>query len=298
LLAAAGAASAQNHTVNVPSLHQNDYNQRMDNSADTIAANGCTLTAWTMVINQALQAENIHERNPDGTEGAVIQYTPAEVNTLLNDRRYEQPLPGGGTQTMNGWLVPIDAAGNPTGESTVINLGSLGRAVEADTAARAFGPGGGLDTRRAFQAPDVPAGGLVLDAGYTWIQEELAAGRPVVVRVEDDRHTVVITGWVGGRYRINDPWRAADGSSIGWLDHADYGNRVWYGDSWEFQRGGSRYDYAVPCEYWFDKDDLYDPIVNPDKYATQEVRANGRVPEPASLALVALAFLGRRKRRS
>ena len=83
-LLAAGSVHAQPAVeLDVAPLHQNDYPDRMDNSTQTIADSGCSLTAQTMVINHALVQEGLHEKKPDGSPGETIRYTPSDLNRIL-----------------------------------------------------------------------------------------------------------------------------------------------------------------------------------------------------------------------
>jgi hypothetical protein len=285
-----------NVDIPVTKLYQNDYPQKMDTSEDTIAKWGCTLTAWTMLINQALVAQGLHQKNPDGTEGPIISYTPAELNTLLNNYRYEQAVDAQGKpvnkndptfdhmQTMNGWSLPIGADGKPVGSSTDINMGALLGAIEKDTKSRSF-EGVGLQQKKSRTPgyggiPKIGSGGVILDENYKYVLEELKAGRPVVVRTHNNGHSVLVKSFEQaegqpqppegkGRYDIADPARKPDGTSIEWLDDNEYQNRIWGFDTTVFQKGGFHDPYEVPSPYWIDPLDLNDSIANPDQYGPQ-----------------------------
>jgi hypothetical protein len=303
-------------TVPVNQLHQNDYPQKLDNANTTIAENGCTLTAQTMVINAALQREGLHEKKPDGSAGNTIQYTPDQVNTLLNDYRYEQNIykkDADGNyvkenrkyvvervETRNGWGVKIGADGKPVGSSTSINMGALHRAIEADTKNRSA-EGKGLDNTRTY-APgfkDSPAvdddKGTKVDDTFTFLLDQLEAGRPIVVRVAEKTHSVVVCSFHQeegkprgtGRYDIKDPWRNSDGNSIEWLDDEDYKNLIYGYGSNVYDAGGLAESFAVPSDAWIDPDYLYDPEFNPDEYGPQLIVPN-HTPEPGTLVLLAM----------
>lgn len=309
----------------VDHLFQNDYPEKIDNSNVTIAEQGCTLTAHTMVINYALKQEGLHKKNEDGSQGVLIQYTPAEVNTLLNNYRYEQKTykkDANGeyvkdehgkyivekVETKNGWGVTIGADGKPQGSCTNLNTGALRKAVLADTAGTSF-EGEGLNATRLYapgwkDSPTVnKTTGVALDEDFDFILSQLEAGRPAVVRVKalgDGGHTVVVSSYHAdegaprgsGRYDIQDPWRLEDGSSIEWLDHADYDNTIYSYGARVYQTGGIHDPYAVPSDFYIDPEYLYDPLVNPDQYGPQLIFYDRLVPEPMSVLLFGSALLG------
>jgi len=276
--------------IPVTKLYQNDYAQKMDNSTQTIADYGCGLTSDTMLYNQALGAQGLHVKNPDGSQGAIISYTPAELNTLLNNYRYVETGGVDKGKTKNGWGVTIGADGNPIGSSTDINEGALRKAVESDTKSRSF-EGQGLVVKAwptSERDKDIPAGGVTLDENYMKVLDELKAGRPVVVRTYDDRHWVLVKSFTQvagqpegrGRYDIADPWKKEDGSSIEWLDDPDYQNKIWERSTGVFQKGGSHDPYQVPSDYWIDPEYLYDPEMNPDQYGPQLFEPSFPFPPP------------------
>jgi len=279
---------AEDPNINIPvtKLYQNDYQDKLDNSKDTIAKSGCSLTALAMLINQALAAQGLHQKNPDGTQGPIISYTPAEINTLLNDYRTKNT-------NEDGWGLKIGADGKPIGSSTGINMGALLKAVKADTKNRSF-EGVGLQ-QKAHHTPgwcgipdDIGSEGVTLDENYKYILDELKAGRPVVVLVHYkykdsegnehySQHYVLIKSFEQaagqpegrGRYDIADPWKDEEGNSIEWLDDEHYQNKIYGWKTEVYQKGGIHDPYEVPSDYWIDPEYLYDPDVNPDQYGPQ-----------------------------
>jgi len=308
--------TAQDYDVSVSKLYQNDYQERIDNSNETIANSGCTLTAWAMLINQALKAQALHEKNPDGTKGPLILYTPAELNDLLNAYRYEQKIykkDEDGTyvkdennryivervENKNGWAVTIGDDGKPVGSSTDINMGALLKAVENNTKSRSFEEKAlRLERYKAtgFNEEDIPSEGVTLDDTYKKVLEELKDGRPVVVRTRNTRdreHTVLVKSFRQtedqpegkGRYDIADPWRKRNGTSIEWLDDEEYMNKIWGWNTGVFQKGGGYDLYEVPSDYWIDPDYLYDPDMNPEQYGLQVRLPSFPFIEPGNIAL-------------
>lgn len=281
-----GEAQATDIDIPVTKLYQNDYPQKMDNSEDTIAKNGCSITAFTMLINQAVEVQGLHEKNPDGTEGPIISYTPAELNTLLNNHRYQQktykkdvqgdyvrPLVVEKEETKNGWSVTIGEDGKPIGSDTDLNIGALLKVVKSDTKSRSF-ENEGL-TMKEYRKDD--PNGVTLDENYKKVLDELNAGRPVVVRTRDNKHTVLVKSFQQaqgqpegrGRYNIADPWKKPDGTSIEWLDDEEYKNKIWSSRTGVFQKGGLHDPYEVPSDYWIDPEYLDDLEMNPDQYGLQ-----------------------------
>ncbi|MBC2717237.1 MAG: hypothetical protein HF978_18175 [Desulfobacteraceae bacterium] len=292
-------AQAADIDITVTKLYQNDYPQKLDNSNETIAESGCTLTAHTMGINHALEAQGLHKKNPDGSQGPILSYTPDELNTLLNNYRYQQKIYKKDAQgnyvkdesghyvvervkTKNGWSVTIGDDGKPIGSDTTLNMGALLKAVKADTKNRSFE---GVELQgKKYHAPgwcgipdNIGSGGVILDENYKYILDELEAGRPVVVRTFDDKHSVLVKSFKQaegqpegkGRYDIADPWKKADGTSREWLDDKDYKNKIWNWGLIVFQKGGLHDPYEVPSDYWIDTEYLYDPNMNPDQYGPQ-----------------------------
>jgi hypothetical protein len=280
--------------LDVTPLYQNDYPDLIDNSKFSIADQGCTLTAWTMLINYEIKKIGLHDKGANGTRGALIQYTPADINRLMND--YRQAVPGKGT-TINGYGETIGNDGKPIGSTTDLNLGGMFAAVQQDTKSRSFENKGLV--QKDYISDQFPSGKTV-DSSYTSLLSQLKADQPVVVRVLNDQHTVLVTSFhqaegqpAGtGRYDIKDPFRASDGTSIDMLDDPEYKNRIYYADTEVFQSGGRWDPYQTPSPYYIDPSQLLDPTVNPDQYGPQVMAANEvfatSVPEPSSLVLLAL----------
>jgi hypothetical protein len=313
VLATAGDADAGPIDIDLPvkPLYQNDYTDRLDNSATTIDKDGCTLTAWTMAFNHAISGAGLHGKAGDKA-GPLITYTPADINRLMNDYRYEQktykkgpdgkPIREGGklvvekVETKNGWGLTIGPDGKPIGAATDINLGSLFKAVEKDTKARSF-EGKGLTQERFFSdgwgdAAEIGKGGLVVDTTFLKLLEQLENGVPVVVRVFNDNHSVLVSSYHAkdgaargaGRYDIKDPWKPA---GIEWLDHEDYKNTIYSWGAGVFKAGGVHVPFEVPSDFFIDPVLLTDPEANPDAFGLQffvEVPAHhAHVPAPATL---------------
>lgn len=308
------------YDIPVTPLYQNDYTDRIDNSNQTIASQGCTLTAWTMALDYSMTTVGLHNRNPDGTQGTVISYTPADINRLLNDYRYEEKtykkdatgnyvrvngkLVIEKVEIKNGWGLTIGPGGNPMGSTMEINMGALFKAVEKDTKARSF-EGKGLK-QDSYRAPgfsripeDIGADGVVIGENYLRILEELEQGRPVVVRVANDTHSVLVTSFQNepgkprgvGRYDIRDPSKKADGSSIRWLDDPAYTNRIFNWDTGVFKAGGLHDPFSVPSDYYIDPLLLTDTEANPDYFGQQVFLAN-HVPEPNTVMLFGIGLVG------
>lgn len=306
--------------LKVDGLHQNDYPDKLDNSDLTIASDGCSLTAWAMAINAAIAKEGLHDKTADGKEGALIKYTPADLNRLLNDYRYTQTHykkgadgkvekgPDGkpivtGTTTHNGWGVEIGADGKPVGSATEISIGALRKAIEADIKARSFeGKTLKMDKFTASgwgATPELPAAGTTPDK-VPAILEQLKNGIPVVVRVANDTHTVLINSYHGpadgsGRYDIKDPFKNGDGSSIIWLDDPAYKNTIFAYNASVFKSGGIQpQPFQTPNDMFLPDELLFNPEFNPDLSGPQYFDPNTArvldVPEPTTTVL-ALALL-------
>ncbi|MFA5260946.1 MAG: PEP-CTERM sorting domain-containing protein [Candidatus Omnitrophota bacterium] len=310
----AGWAQPATIELNVAPIHQNDYPDKLDNSNQSIASHGCTLTAHTMLINYALQQEGFHVKNEDGTQGEPFRYTPSDINRLLNDYRYEQKyykqdeegnyIKENGkyvvekVETKNGWGVTIGENDQPQESSTEINVGSLRKAVAHDTRTRSF-KGQGLNMT-AYYAPgfaDSPAigrNGVTLDNNFTFILDQLEAGRPVIVRVRNNTHSVVVSSYHAeegqprgnGRYDIKDPWRNQDGTAILWLDDDKYKNLIFDYGVGVYKAGGLVDPYTVPSDFYIEPHYLYDPLINPDQYGLQVFDENHSIPEPATMLLL------------
>jgi hypothetical protein len=305
------------YDIPVTPLYQRDYEDKIDNSGHTIATMGCTLTAWTMDINYAINVVGLHTKKPDGSMGDLITYTPADINRLLNEYRYEQKTykkDESGKyvkdekgryiveriEIKNGWGLTIGADGKPIGSATEINMGALFKAVQNDTRIHSF-EGKSLK-QESYRAPgwsgipsDIGRDGVVLDPNYLRILEELESGRPVVVRVANDTHSVLVTSYHGeegkpkgsGRYDIKDP----QSNTIVWLDH--YGNKIYGWDTGVFKAGGLHNPFEVPSDYYIDPILLTDPEINPEYYGSQVFLESYIIPEPASFALVSIGlFMG------
>ena len=277
-------------TFNIPvtPLYQGDYTDKMDNSDLRIADFGCSLTALTMSINYAINTNGLHSKNPDGTIGNLITYTPADINRLLNEYRYKQNIykkDANGEYVVkdgkyvverieikNGWSVTIGEDGKPIGSNTSINVGALLKAIENDTRMRSF-EGKGLKQESYRSSNDIGPDGVVLDPNYLKILEELEQGRPVPVRVAEDKHSVLITSYHGeqgkqrgsGKYNIKDP----ASNSIVWLDHENYKNKIYSWNAGVFKAGGLHNPFEVPSDYYIDPILLTDPEINPEYYGLQ-----------------------------
>ena len=78
---------------------------------------------------------------------------------------------------------------------------ALFQAVQQDTAARSFEHKGLTQDHligAGFGAtPAIPAGGVTVGPNYATIEKLLSQGLPVVVRVANDTHTVLVTSFQG-----------------------------------------------------------------------------------------------------
>jgi hypothetical protein len=315
--------------LDVDPLYQGDYPDKLDNSDKTIASDGCTLTAYAMEINFYLKKAGIMKMAADGSK-MLLQYTPADLNKLLNDYRYVQKEykkgadgkpekgPDGkyivvGTTTRNGWGVEIGDDGKPKGSSTEINVGALRKAIEADTKAKDC-EGKGIKMEKMVTpgfsgATPLPEACTTLNENFLAVLALLESGNPVPVRVANDTHTVLVTSFhqtAGkprgvGRYDIKDPFRAGDGSSIMWLDDNAYKNMIYdYGSS--IYKPGSlaqTQNFAIPSETFFPLDAIFDPEENPEALGPQvfwdntaRVVAAADVPEPVAVGLLAMLGVG------
>lgn len=330
LSAAIAVAVPGDVNLDVDPLYQTDYTAKIDNSDRTIAQDGCSLTALTMEINFYLKKHGVMTMDAGGAK-KLLQYTPEDVNTLLNDFRYTQREfkigpdgktekgPDGkaivtGTTTRNGWGVPIGADGMPMGSSLVVNAGAMIRAVTADSKAKDCA-GAGI-TLSAFTdsgygtTPPLPEPCTTLDKDFLAVLELLEGGRPVPVRVANDTHTVLITSFHQtegaargvGRYDIKDPIKTAGGTSILWLDDAAYSNMIYAYRSAAYKPGGPGQpppqQFVLPSDAFIPLDLLLDPFENPDFLGPQNMLANSPrvlgaedVPEPGCITLVTMAGL-------
>lgn len=302
----------------VDPLYQTDYTTKLDNSNDTIAEFGCTLTAMTMEINFYLKKAGIMTLDAMGNK-VPLQYTPEDINKLLNDYRFDDRNktkgPDGkyGKTKRNGWGVEIDAMGNPVGSSTTINIGALRSAVVKDTKMRDC-MGVGLATDGFYSPgfigpPEFTDGTCItLDENFLWILDNLEAGRPVTVRVAGDTHSVLITSFHQydgfprgvGEYDIKDPFKNSDGTSIIWLHDIAYKQMIYDYSAGAFKLAGQGLPlppFSEPSESYIPPEFMFDPIENPDMLGPQVFWENtarvlaADVPEPGCLGLVAMAGL-------
>ena len=299
-------------------LHQNDPKWAkvlLDNcQTTTIGSDGCSLTAWTMLINKALTDNFIFEKGPNGELLPPIEYTPEQLNDLLNNYRHEQAVDKDGNpvvdqndpnfdhmETWDGWNVPIDPITKKAvkGKSkSDLNIGNLLAAVEADTKKRSFNNEGLKCTNFWWPGRDgigeIPDAGVTLDR-YGFILEQLRAGRPVIVRTHDNKHTVIITSFhtgVQGQpdwYDIQDTWIDLETGEETWrLDDPAYGNKIWSWDGPVFKAGGMAVPYTVPSPYYIDPEHLYDPVANPGQYGLQRIEPSFS-HSPQDIAITNLA---------
>jgi len=281
----------------VDPLFQNDpkwTSVKLDSSNNTIGDYGCTLTAWTMLINYEIKQVGLKKNDQ------LISYTPDQINKLLNDYRYTDPKD---KSLHDGWGVPLDDDGKPKGSNTDMNIGALRKAIEADTRSNSDSHAGLVMKDYSTDPKIDPQTGTHVDQNYKALKDAIGSGHPVVVRVNGqdelgnrvaNGHSVLVIGIDGNlNWVIADPFNDP-ARKITLLSDPDYGNTI-YGYSWGvFQRGGVSDPYQAPSPYYIDPADLFDPSVNPDLFGPAEFIPNkgkidfAPVPEPASFTLVLL----------
>lgn len=298
LLAVLVAVTSASPILSVTKLHQNDptwKDEKLDHSTDSIGHFGCTLTAWTMLLNYEIAQLGLK----DG--GVVIAYTPSDINKLLNDYRHAVPAMGGKpAHTIDGWGIPLDTDGKPTGSTTDLNLGALRKAVEADTKKRS---GTGLVMKEFLDSGNQLADGTKVDKDYKPLKDAISAGNPVVVRVNGtdggkpvkDAHTVLVIGCDdNGDWVILDPFYDPN-KPITLLRHKDYDSTIYGYSKGVFKGGGQSSPYEAPSPYVIDPADLLDPAINPDQfgpaYFSPNSRRNAVVPEPGAFGLMAAGLM-------
>lgn len=297
--------------LSVAKLHQNDpawSDVKLDNSQDTIGDFGCTLTVWTMLINFEIAKAGLKEHDK------VISYTPAQINTLLNNYRFTDPKTN---TTYDGWSVPLDKNGKPTGSNTNQNFGALRKAIEDDTKKRSDSKEGlVMKEYHKNSNKDVDSKkGTKVDKDFKPLKDAITHGDPVAVRVRGqdkdgnpvpNGHSVLVIGIdKDGNWVIADPFDDPNNEDTTLAD-PDYHNWI-YGYDWGvFQKGGFSDPYSAPSPYDIDPADLYDPEINPDQYGFSSYRVNlgkiSPVPEPDSIALLitglaAIAWFARARRK-
>lgn len=280
--------------LKVPPLYQNDSpwsGTELDHTGKTIGELGCSLTAWTMLINYELTKN-----------GFTTSYTPADINKLLNDYRSD---PDPKTKTVyDGWGDPIDKDGKPTGPAKDINEGGMRKAIEQDTAKNAK-DGKGLIMKSVdpdnTKESDTPT---PVDKDYKPLKDSLAKGEPVLVRVNGgdeanpikNGHTVLVIGQDSdGNWLINDPYKNSDpGSQSKSLNDPLYKNQIYRFWAGIFQHGGISDPYQAPSPYPIDPADLYDPLLNPNQYGLTSTISNtsraAATPEPSAAALMSIGI--------
>ncbi|MCB9846254.1 MAG: hypothetical protein H6811_09740 [Phycisphaeraceae bacterium] len=297
--------------VPVSPLYQTGDQTRMDHSPATINDYGCTLVTWTMFINQQISKAGI----VDGNDRPIV-YTPAQVNTLLNEYRFDYQDKSGAQKAVNGWGQPIDPGngqliGDPPTTAPGLNLGGLFAAVKQDTKARS--KDNKPLTMDSFDSKGFDNGtDLNSDDYRETVIRRLRNGDSVPVRVADDSgnegHSVLITSFhpadpnVQGskdRWDIKDPYKDGNGKSSIWLDDSPYNNKIFSAEAAVLKKGGLVAPYTQPSPYWFDPNDLFDPLVNPDQFAPYyEVGSFPALPAPGTTALLAIGgVLASRRRR-
>ena len=299
--AIASAPLAADPILNIPPLYQNDSpwsGTELDHTGKTIGEIGCSLTAWTMLINYELAKNGF----------STISYTPADINKLLNDYRSD-PDPKSKT-VYDGWGVPVGPDGKPTGPAKDINEGGLRLSIEKDTAKKAGGPGLVMksvdpDNTKESNTP------TPVDKDYKPLKDALAKGEPVIVRVNGgdeanptpNGHTVLVIGIDdSGNWLINDPYKNSDPDSQSKsLNDPLYKNQIYRFWSGIFAHGGLSDPYQAPSPYPIDPADLYDPLLNPNQYGISSSISNtsrtAATPEPASALLLAIGMTAMALRR-
>jgi hypothetical protein len=287
------AQADENINILVHKSYQNDpkwKDDKLDKCKDkTIGDYGCSLTCWTMLINTALEELGIHLKGSDDNIGPTMSYTPEELNDLLNNYHYKVPVDKQGNhvsekdpafdhmETRDGWgLLIDDETQKPVGEANGINVGILTEAVKKDTASRSSNSFG-LSLNDMVRSGDkglgeIGSGGVVLNDKYQWVLDELRKGVPVMVRVNDNKHSVLVTSYhrvkdQRGWYDIADPVINSAGRTITNLQ--SYGNRIYSWGMYVFEEGGQPVPYTVPSPYYIDPEHLYDPLANPDQYGPE-----------------------------
>ena len=284
--------------LEIAPLFQDGYMELIDNSTLSIDRWGCTLTAWTMYVNWALKKLDLHFKDLYGNMGGLMQFTPAQLNELLKSHRMQGAL----GKTYDGWGNEIGADGTPVSPGNAdMNFCGLWDTVRKYTSEQSFEKKALTSSTFRSSTPGVtegatiPEGGVVLDDTYKYVLKELQAGRPVVVRVRNDTHSVLVKSFhqkagelVGvGRYDIADPAKDAvddKGKPFEWLDQEPDGNRIWGWDAMVTQAGGVHRAYMVPGLRWVDPEDLCDPVANPEQYGQQELRPAYPNPYAADVA--------------
>jgi hypothetical protein len=282
----------------------------MDSSKTKIGTDGCTLTAWTMLINYELKKQGITKA------GKPFEYTPAEINKILNKFSYTDPKDG---KKYDGWGVERDKNdGKPLGSNITQDSGSLRLAIEKDTREKSDNKQGLVmkvhHSGNTYADNETP-NPIDIDGNYAPFLEALNSGSPILVRVNGqneagetvaDGHTVLVVGIDDNKeWLINDPFMAEN--EITKLSHPDYKNRI-FPFMWStFQVDGTPDPYKVPAPLTLNPSDLYDPVLNPNKYGPSSSLLNfgkfSAVPEPVTIAIlipamIAVAREARRNRRS
>ena len=199
--------------LDVSPIYQNQQGQPdpelRNGSGDTLSEYGCTLTCYTMMINFELKGLDIHKKNEDGSQGELLQYTPSDLDKML-DEGYTR-IKNGKETNYPGWVLKD--------KEEMMVPGVLWTKVIEDVKEQS-----GVDLTNKIKKNQltwspwfVYANGRLTAWGYDRIWTALRYGYPVMVRVNNDEHSVLITSYhpgsdyenwyiTRGRFDIKDPW--------------------------------------------------------------------------------------------
>lgn len=179
-------------------LYQNDpfwADVKLDNTNKTLAEFGCTLTCFTMAINTDLMEHNFKKSNGDS-----MFYTPDEINEMLKNFR-EQWSDG---TTRDGFQSIINPDGSVTPKTDgQFDAHALFSIVENDVQQKT----GRTFQMETFDSKGFPNGLTLGPDNDQAIQDALNNKKSVVVRINNNTHTVLLTNINEyGQYEIWDPF--------------------------------------------------------------------------------------------